>query len=245
MPSAPVRKCYPRSRSWQSWDSMDASWPWPRSGARCGIRPPLGIASQAALPYSSWPYDGFLERLLQQPAAKPAEVAEMLTKAFLEFYGGHLTQYVTMSVCDLALIQKFEDTVKPLAQALAVASADPQARQNIFEARRYCPEYDEQGFIDFGCFCRYLKITMPGSPVSAACDPALQALGDFVIGSGYSPPKPNMTIALSSGLSVWLPPWIQDPDAFAIEKKPRGALSEQWLPQNAVLANYGLGQVSY
>ena len=178
----------------------------------------LGIASQAALPYSSWPYDGFLERLLQQPAAKPAEVAEMLTKAFLEFYGGHLTQYVTMSVCDLALIQKFEDTVKPLAQALAVASADPQARQNIFEARRYCPEYDEQGFIDFGCFCRYLKITMPGSPVSAACDPALQALADFVIGSGYSPPKPNMTIALSSGLSVWLPPWIQDPDAFAIEK---------------------------
>jgi hypothetical protein len=178
----------------------------------------LGIASEAALPYSSWPYDGFLERLLQQPAAQPAEVAEMLTKAFLEFYGRHPTQYVTMSVCDLALIQKFEDAVKPLAQALAVAAADPQARQNIFEARRYCPEYDEQGFVDFGCFCRYLTITLPGSPVSAACGPALKALGDFVIGSGYSPPKPNRTIALSSGLSVWLPPWIQNPDAFAIEK---------------------------
>jgi Clostripain family len=178
----------------------------------------LGIASQAALPYSSWPYDGFLERLLQQPAAKPAEVGEMLTKAFLELYGRHLTQYVTISVCDLALIQKLEDAVKPLAHALAVASADPQARQNIFEARRYCPEYDEQGFIDLGCFCRNLKITLPGSAVSAACDPALQAIEAFVIGSGYSPPKANRTIALSSGVSVWLPPWIQDPDAFAIEK---------------------------
>jgi hypothetical protein len=178
----------------------------------------LGVASQAALPYASWPYDGFLERLLHQPAAKPAEVAGMLTKAFLEFYGGHPTQYVTVSVCDPALIQKFEDAVKPLAQALAAASADPKARQNIFEARRYCPGYDEQGFIDFGTFCRYLKITMPDSPVSAACDPALRALKDFVIESGYSPPKPNMTIALSSGLSVWLPPWIQDPDAYAIEK---------------------------
>jgi hypothetical protein len=178
----------------------------------------LGVASEAAVPYASWPYDGFLERLLQQPVAQPAEVAEMLKEAFLEFYGGHPTQYVTISVCNLPLVQKFEDAVKPLAQALALASADSLARQNIFEARKYCPQYDEQGFIDFGCFCRYLKITMPGSPVSAACDPALQALENFVIGSGYSPPKPNMTIALSSGLSVWLPPWIQDPDAFAIEK---------------------------
>jgi hypothetical protein len=178
----------------------------------------LGIASEAAVPYSSWPYDAFLERLLQKPAAQPAEVAEMLKEAYLGFYGRHLTQYVTISVCDLPLVQKFEDAVKPLAQALAVASADPLARQNIFEARKYCPQYDEQGFIDFGCFCRYLKITMPGSPVSAACDPALQALENFVIGSGYSPPKPDRTIALSSGLSVWLPPWIQDPDAFAIEK---------------------------
>ena len=206
----------------------------------------IGIASQAGLPYLSWPYDEFLQRLLQQPAAQPVEVAEMLTQAFLQFYGKHPTEYVTLSVCDLKLIRKFEEALAPLARALA-ASTDPQARQNIFEAQRYCPHYDKQGFIDLGCFCKYLSITMPNSPVSAACESALQGLGDFVISAGYSPQKPDRTIALSSGVSVWFPPWTYDPGAFAIEKdlaeayltdgypKTKFALTTEW---NKFLTNF-------
>ncbi|HTV54208.1 MAG TPA: clostripain-related cysteine peptidase [Terriglobia bacterium] len=196
----------------------------------------IGIASQAGLPYSSWPYGLFLERLLQKPAAQPADVAKMLSEAFLEFYGTHTTEYVTISACDLTRIGDLESSIGPLASALATASADPRARQNIFEARKCCPQYDEQGFIDLGCFCRFLQITMPNSTVSEACGPALQAIDNFVIGSNYSPPKPDKTIALSTGVSVWLPPWIQDPNAYAIEK----SLAEAYLSNGYLQTQFAL-----
>jgi hypothetical protein len=178
----------------------------------------IGIASEASLPYLSWPYDGFLPRLLKRPDAKPTDVAEMLIEAFTHFYADHPHKYVNLSATDLTRTDQLKQAIKPLAEALEKASANPQHRQSIFTARNYCPMYDEQGFIDLGCFCQFLEITMPDTPVSRACGPARKAIKELVISSGYSPPNPNKKIAQSTGISVWLPPWIQNPKAYAIEK---------------------------
>lgn len=178
----------------------------------------VGISSQAPIPYQGWPYDTVVKRLLLYPEAQPETVAQMIIDAFVESYAPEQDAYVALSALDLSAINGLTADVKPLAEALTAVVGNPKARQAIFEARNYCPIYDPDGFIDLGCFCQFLKITMPNSPVSAACDPVLQALTRFVFASDYSPQSPKKKVSQSTGLSVWFPAWIQKPSVKYPEK---------------------------
>jgi Clostripain family len=178
----------------------------------------IGISSQAPIPYQGWPYGTVVKRLLQDPEASPERVAQTIIDTFVESYIRDQNAYVTLSAVNLSAIDSLTAGVKPLADALTAVVRNPQAQNAIFEARNYCPIYDPDGFIDLGCFCKFLKITMPNSPVSAACDPALDALTRFVVTSDYSPQNPKKKVSQSTGLSVWFPEWIQNPSVRYPEK---------------------------
>jgi hypothetical protein len=179
----------------------------------------FGLASQTPISYQDWPLGSILRRLLLHPKSDPRTVAKMITDAFIESYMGEDDDYVAISAVDLAQIDALEAAMKPLANALTAAVSNPNSMTGIFEARNYCPMFDPDGFIDLGCFCKFLKTTMPGSAVSKACDAVLAALESFVVTSGYSPQDPTKKLSQSTGLSVWFPSWIEKPSVKMEEKR--------------------------
>jgi hypothetical protein len=189
-----------------------------------------GIASQTGLPAQDWPVDRILKRLQRNPKSDAKTVSQMVIDAFVESYASEPDAYVAISAVDLAQFDGLTQAVKPLADALREATAHPQDLKNIFEARNYCPVFDPDGFIDFGCFCDFLKITMPNSPVSDACDKVLQALKHLVVSSEYSPRDSTKKLSQSTGLSVWFPPWIENPSTKMQEKQSSMAYLDNGYP---------------
>jgi len=179
----------------------------------------FAIASQTPVPYQDWPMDRILKRLQLHPQSDPGTVAQMVTDSFIESYACDNDDYLAISTVDLGQIDVLAAAIKPLADALTAAVSNPKDMASIFEARNYSPMFDPDGFIDLGCFCQFLKITMPGSAVSEACDTALAGLKAFVITSGYSPQDPTKKLSQSTGLSVWFPSWIENPSVKMQEKR--------------------------
>lgn len=185
---------------------------------------PIGIASQAGLPYTSWPFDAFLTRLHAAPHSDPKTVAGMLLDSFTEFYRER-DEYVTMSVCDLERLDDLQARVRPLSEALASVAADPEVRKGFFSARASCPVYDSYGYIDLDCFCGFLETDVANEAVRQACRPVREELRRFVIASTYAPQDTSRMISLSMGLSVWLPPWLEGPSvAPAVRAKTESYL---------------------
>ena len=184
----------------------------------------IGVGSQSSLPYTSWPYDLFLTRLLARPYSDPRTVAGMLVDSFADFYR-NLNSYVTLSACDLAQLDDLTNAMAPLAQALTAAASDADARQAIFSARNASPCYDPDGFIDLDCFCGFLQEDLQNETVFGACRRIRRELRNFVLASAYGPQDPSRMISLSGGVSIWFPPWIEDPSV----KEEQKAQSEAYL----------------
>jgi len=184
----------------------------------------IGIGSQASLPYTSWPYDLFLNRLLSRPQSDPRTVAGMLIDAFSDFYrsGPHC---VTLSACDLQQLDNLKQAVAPLARILTVVAKGDHARKGIFSARNSSPLYDPDGYIDLDCFCGFLQQDVPDDALFEACRRVREELRNFVFASTYGPQDPTRMVALSRGVSVWFPPWIEDPSVREDQK----AQSEAYL----------------
>lgn len=184
----------------------------------------IGIGSQASLPYTSWPYDLFLPRLLARPESDPQTVAGMLVDSFADFYR-HGRHCVTLSACSLEQVESFKQAVKPLAHALTALAKDENARKGIFSARNSSPVYDPDGFIDLDCFCGFLQEDVPDLNLFAACRRVREEVRKFVLGSAYGPDDPTRMVSLSRGVSIWFPPWIEDPEVREEQK----AQSEAYL----------------
>jgi len=127
---------------------------------------------------------------------------------------------VTLSACDLSVEKDHPDlsaiglllkSVKRLACALIDAAANQDAREIIFRARNDSPIFDPDGFIDLGRFCEILELTLPDPEVKKACEGVRQALEKLVEYARYSPLDPTLRISQTTGLSVWFPPWLEDP----------------------------------
>jgi hypothetical protein len=186
----------------------------------------IGIGSQASVPYTSWPYDLFLTRLLARPHSDPRSVAGMLVDSFADYYRNR-NDYVTLSACDLHQLDNLKKAMEPLAKMLTAAAADPEARNGIFSARNASPCYDPDGFIDLDCFCGFLQEDLPADGVLNACRQVREEIRKFILTSAYGPQDPSRMVSLSRGVSIWFPPWIEDPSIREEQK----AQSEGYLRQ--------------
>jgi Clostripain family len=171
----------------------------------------IGIASEAQEPDASFPYDRFLARLILQPKAESRHVAQMMVDAYVESYAYECETFVTLSACNLTRTEGLEKAVHQLAKALINVAADPLLREIIFRARNDSPIFDPDGFIDLGRFCEILEHTLPDPAVCKACNGVRHELKHFVEYARYSPLDPTLRISQTTGLSVWFPPWLEDP----------------------------------
>ena len=197
--------------------------------------PQIGIGSQAGLPYTSWPYDLFLARLLARPKSDSRTVAGMLVDSFADFYRNG-NQYVTLSACDLLQLDNLKRAMAPLAQALTAVAGDSDARKAIFSARDASPCYDPDGFIDLDCFCGFLQQDLPDDTVFYASRRVREELRKFILASAYGPQDPTRMVSLSGGVSIWFPPWIEDPSIREDEK----AQSEAYLRSGYGQTQFGI-----
>jgi hypothetical protein len=188
----------------------------------------IGIASEAQEPDASFPYDRFLARLMLEPDANPGLVAKMMVDAYVESYAYRRDTFVTLSACDLSesqnppqssTIELLLLSLKKLAEILKDAAIDPVKRSLIFRARNASPIFDPDGFIDLGRFCEILEVLLPDSHVSDACEAVRSRLREFILYARYSPLDPTLRISQTTGLSVWFPPWLEDPTVEIPEKE--------------------------
>lgn len=196
----------------------------------------IGIGSQSSLPYTSWPYDTFLTRLLARPHSDPKTVAGMLVDSFADFYR-NLNYFVALSACDLRQLDGLKKAMMPLAEALTAVAADSDARKGIFSARNASPCYDPDGFIDLDCFCGFLQEDLPNDAVFSACRRVREELRNFVLASTYGPLDPTRMVSLSRGVSIWFPPWIEDPSV----KEDQKAQSEAYLKSGYSQTKFAAG----
>jgi hypothetical protein len=180
----------------------------------------IGVASEAQEPDASFPYDRFLARLILEPWATPEQVAKMIVDAYVESYAYQNNTFVTLSACNLILTKGLQDAVLLLTIALIKAvAANHDLREVIFAARNACPIFDPDGFIDLGRFCQILEVTIPDQDVCTACCKVQTALGSFIEYARYSPLDPALRISQTTGLSLWFPPWLEDPFVEIPEKE--------------------------
>jgi hypothetical protein len=179
----------------------------------------LSVAAETALPFTSWVSENMLRRLLHSSPPDPKTFATTAVQGFIESFAHNRSIFVALSASDLTLCKDLESAVKSLATELMKVVGDPAGRAAIFKSRNDCPSYDPDGFLDFDCFCGYLEQDMPGTPVSEACALVRRALKSFVIASAFSPDRPDLRISLSRGLSIWFPPWIENPAVVIPQKE--------------------------
>lgn len=171
----------------------------------------IGIASEAQEPDASFPYDRFLARLILQPKAEARHVAQMIVDAYVESYAYQCETFVTLSACNLTITEDLEKAVQQLSKALINVASDLPMRKIIFRARNDSPIFDPDGFIDLGRFCEILEDTLLDRAVCQACAGVRHQLKHFVEYARYSPLDPTLRISQTTGLSVWFPPWLEDP----------------------------------
>jgi len=107
------------------------------------------IASQTGVPYSSWPYDNFLQLLEDAHEASSNEISSRIVRAFADHYSkADRTPLVTFSACQLNDSSDVERAVHRLASSLEMSAAEEDGRALIFSARNKSPIYDADGFVD-------------------------------------------------------------------------------------------------
>jgi hypothetical protein len=180
----------------------------------------LCVGAQSGIPYSSWPYDQILSALVKNPEMAPAAFSSVIVDKFVNYYDtASGNPLVTLSVSNLGALSGLLKSVKSLATELSRASNDSANRVKIFTSRNSCPIFDDDGFIDFDCFCGFLEQNLPASAVSRACRPVRVALRQLVTDSKFAPETSHLMISLSKGLSVWFPGWIQFPNMNYVGKE--------------------------
>jgi hypothetical protein len=180
----------------------------------------IGIGSQFGIPFKGWPYTRMLKHLLEYPESTAADLAGRVVQEFADFNDSNKDKpVVTLSACSLDLAEELAATIKPLAEALTNASASARGRAKIFDARNESPIFDEDGFVDVGIFCRLLQANFPDTKISEYCEKVLEAAGRYVLSHSFAPKDTTKKISLSTGVSLWFPPWIQYPDIEILEKE--------------------------
>jgi hypothetical protein len=141
--------------------------------------------------------------------------------------------FVELSACNLNGFTGLEAAMKTLVQALLPAIDKHENRVAIAQAWLNDVSYLPDGMIDLASFCGLLRATVPyNAPLDASGKPDLTGVEKRVVAAaekvqiavksvvecrGIAPNVKGRRIALSTGLSIWFPPWIQFPGVTYVQ----------------------------
>jgi hypothetical protein len=190
------------------------------------------VAAETGLPFEAWISAKILQKFLSGKPPDPQEFAKAAVIEFIDSFADQTTEYVQLSACNLNKCVDLEAAMNKLSAALSDAADDPWRRAAIYQAWNNGVSFDPDGFIDLYCFCgllsTYMSSATPANPAQfpSVVTAAKEVQGvlhggkdPFVLVSKFAPNLPNRRIALSKGLAIWFPSWIQDPTVEFIQKK--------------------------
>ena len=185
------------------------------------------IVAETALPFQSWLSVPVLQKFLSSPRVTAKQFAVAAVQDFVGYMSRSANTYVELSACNLNGFRGLEAAMKSLVQSLLPAINEHVNRVAIAEAWLNDVSFLPDGMIDLASFCGLLRRTIPnnaavdrtGKPELTAIQKAVivaaqnvqKAVATVVDARGIAPPVKGRRIALSTGLSIWFPPWIQFP----------------------------------
>jgi hypothetical protein len=172
------------------------------------------VAAETALPFQSWLSAPVLRSFLNTPYANAKTFATTAAREFINYMGFSASLFIELSACNLGGFGKLEAAVKTLVNALLPAIEKFENRRAIARAWENGLSFLPDGMIDLASFCGLLGkyIDSSENAVKSAALSVKATVGGVVDFRGVAPPLTGRRIELSTGVSIWFPPWIQFPN---------------------------------
>lgn len=195
------------------------------------------VAAETGLPFQSWLSAPILRKFLASPLIDARHFAVDAVQDFIGAMSRANQFYVELSACNLVRFRALEDAMRQLVNALLPAIDKFENREAVSRAWLRDVNYAPDGLIDLASFCRFLGeyVDSHSGSLERAVIAAAEVVRTAVRGSGTSygaassggvvdlarvaPAVTDRRIALSTGLSIWFPPWIQFPNVRYFQMK--------------------------
>lgn len=127
------------------------------------------VASEAEQDLDGWPYEGFLSRLVDDPAMSPRQLAETIVNEYEMKYGEVVNAAATLAACDIRspLIDDLVEKTEALASMLK--ERFDSIEDAVLLARHRCWENELIESVDLSDFCKVLRSKTGDAEVKALC----------------------------------------------------------------------------
>jgi hypothetical protein len=197
------------------------------------------VAAETELPFQSWLSAPILKKFLAGPLVSARLFAVSAVKDFINSMSRSPGAYVELSACNLEQFCSLEMAMRELVDALLPAIDKYENRSAIAQAWHSDVSFVPDGLIDLASFCDLLGksiqrnrvITATETAVITAAKKVQAAIKGIPLDGGVgntggvvdlaevAPPLAGRRIQLSTGLSIWFPPWIQYPNVRYVQIK--------------------------
>ncbi len=162
------------------------------------------VGSEESEPGDGWPYDDFLERLVNAPSSTPEQLAKWIVQDYITFYTN--SEEVTQSAIDLSKVADLANKIDSFAQALIAGIQDETDDATIKSALQTIQGNTQHfSFNDMGDLYDFAdRVSQDSSMTTAivnAADDVKSAITNAVVENGNT----GSTMANANGLSIWLP----------------------------------------
>jgi hypothetical protein len=189
------------------------------------------VAAETSLPFASWLTKTGLEMFLRHDDRTAQRFAIDAVQYSVDWMAkSSPSLYIELAACDMKRFPDLERAVGELVDRLLPAIEKYENRRAIAQAWECNVSYVADGLIDLASFCDRLQLAI-GDTTSleeAVCRAAREVIA-VVKGTEntrgvvdcvkYAPYHPDENIALSTGLTIWFPPWIQFPNVSYAQKR--------------------------
>jgi len=191
------------------------------------------VAAETSTPFQSWLTKRGLNNFMHTLSRSARDFAvDAVRTSVDEMADSNPGMYIEIAACHLIAFPKLELAMKALVDALLPAIVRYENRRAIAEAWECDVSYLADGLIDLASFCELLQISLGAAGCAEpAVINAAQTVIDAVKGTPLALPEvgnedgvvdfrkfvPNgrdENIELSTGLTIWFPPWIQFPNVY-------------------------------
>ncbi len=156
------------------------------------------IGSEDLEPGEGWPYDLFLKEWVSTPKASAKTVSKILTKVYVDYYGGLAQTGVTLSSFDLKKINPLLKATQDFGQA--ILSLDTETKNLLIETIKQTTNFTGWDYIDLLDLLNKISESNTIILDERVTSNLRKTISDFVISNHYSSDFPEI-----GGVSLWLP----------------------------------------
>jgi hypothetical protein len=158
------------------------------------------VAAEAEQALEGWPYEQFLQRLVDDPDMTPRQLATAIVKEYDSMYEGLQGQTATLSATDLPKHDDLARNIDRLTHQLL--DKYDLIKDQILSARYSAWENDIADSVDLAHFCRLLRNKVQNATVKTACKDLFDFVEDKFV---FQNSKIGWDVRKTKGLGIYFP----------------------------------------